>query len=50
LKFKTDENLPNEAATVLQAAGFDAETVWDEALSGATDAILADHTRQGNAA
>ena len=46
MKFKTDENLPNEAATVLQAAGFDAETVWDEALSGATDGTLADHARR----
>jgi Domain of unknown function (DUF5615) len=45
VKFKTDENLPGEAATVLQSAGFDAETVWSEALSGAPDEILADHAR-----
>ncbi len=46
MKFKTDENLPREAATVLQSAGFDAETVWNEALSGAPDEILADRARR----
>jgi predicted nuclease of predicted toxin-antitoxin system len=46
VKFKTDENLPREAATVLQSAGFDAETVWSEALSGAPDEILADRARR----
>ncbi len=45
MKFKIDENLPIEAATTLSEAGFDAETVRDEALSGAADEILADHAR-----
>ena len=41
MKFKIDENLPLEAATALRDAGFDVETVWDEALSGAADEIIA---------
>jgi predicted nuclease of predicted toxin-antitoxin system len=45
LKFKTDENLPVEAAAVLRDAGFDAETVWDEALAGSEDATIADRVR-----
>jgi predicted nuclease of predicted toxin-antitoxin system len=40
VKFKTDENLPNEAAATLREYGFDAQTVWDENLSGATDAVI----------
>ena len=40
MKFKTDENLPVEAAAILREAGFDVETVWDEALSGAADEII----------
>lgn len=45
MKFKTDENLPAEAATVLREAGYDAETVWDEALTGADDTIIAGRIR-----
>ena len=37
MKFKIDENLPFEAAEVLRGAGFGANTVGDEALSGADD-------------
>ena len=40
MKFKTDENLPIEAATTLREAGFDAETIWDEKLSGADDLVV----------
>ena len=40
MKFKTDENLPIEAATVLRDAGFDAETIRDERLSGADDQVV----------
>jgi predicted nuclease of predicted toxin-antitoxin system len=41
VKFKTDENLPIEAASTLRDCGFDAETVWDEALCGADDSAIA---------
>ena len=41
MKFKTDENLPLEASAVLRERGFDAETVWDEDLSGAEDRVIA---------
>jgi predicted nuclease of predicted toxin-antitoxin system len=43
LKFKIDENLPSEFAAILQAAGFEDDTVADEDLSGASDALLAQH-------
>jgi predicted nuclease of predicted toxin-antitoxin system len=45
LKFKIDENLPSEFAAILQGAGFEADTVADEDLSGAADALLAQHAR-----
>lgn len=45
MKFKIDENLPSEFAVILQDAGFDAETVADEDLSGAADGVLARHAR-----
>jgi predicted nuclease of predicted toxin-antitoxin system len=37
VRFKTDENLPVEAALALRDYGFDVETVWGEALAGADD-------------
>jgi hypothetical protein len=45
LKFKIDENLPFEFAAILREAGFEADTVADENLSGAADALLAQHAR-----
>jgi len=45
VKFKTDENLPVEAAATLREAGFDAETIWDEELSGADDLVVAGTSR-----
>ncbi|MBI4910079.1 MAG: DUF5615 family PIN-like protein [Acidobacteria bacterium] len=45
MKFKADENLPFEVASLLREAGFDAHTVWDETLSGAQDEMLADLAR-----
>jgi predicted nuclease of predicted toxin-antitoxin system len=45
LKFKIDENLPSECAVRLRDAGFTADTVADEHLSGAADAKLAQHAR-----
>ena len=44
MKFKTDENLPVEAAATLLAR-FDAETIWDEKLSGADDLVVASTSR-----
>jgi len=41
LKFKVDENLPETAARILRDAGFDAETVLNEGLGGASDTTLA---------
>jgi predicted nuclease of predicted toxin-antitoxin system len=46
VRFKTDENLPLEAATTLREAGFQVETVGDEALSGAADEIIASRAQQ----
>jgi hypothetical protein len=42
LKFKVDENLPTEYASVLRGAGFEADTVSDEKLSGASDSVLSE--------
>jgi predicted nuclease of predicted toxin-antitoxin system len=39
--FKTDENLPVEAAALLRAAGFDATTVLDQKLGGHPDSAVA---------
>ncbi|MBI3946639.1 MAG: DUF5615 family PIN-like protein [Armatimonadetes bacterium] len=41
MRFKVDENLPVEAAELLQAAGYEADTVEEEGLRGAKDATLA---------
>lgn len=45
MKFKIDENLPTEAAEILKSAGFDAHTVGDERLSGASDDTVAGASR-----
>jgi predicted nuclease of predicted toxin-antitoxin system len=45
LKFKIDQNLPGECAVLLREAGFEADTVDDEGLSGAEDCDIAEHTR-----
>jgi predicted nuclease of predicted toxin-antitoxin system len=42
LKFKIDENLPTEYAPILREAGFEADTVSDEKLSGAGDSVLSE--------
>lgn len=41
MKFKTDENLPLEAALLLRNAEFACETVQDEGLIGAPDTSIA---------
>ncbi len=40
-KFKVDENLPIEVADLLQQAGYDAATVYDQNLVGAIDTDIA---------
>jgi predicted nuclease of predicted toxin-antitoxin system len=40
MKFKTDENLPTEAADLLRSAGHDAVTVGEQRLGGAVDSTL----------
>jgi len=45
VRFKVDENLPVEAAEILCAYGFEAETVWDESLTGAEDEAIATRVR-----
>jgi len=37
MKFKIDENLPIELATLLQNEGYDASTIYSEDLKGAKD-------------
>jgi predicted nuclease of predicted toxin-antitoxin system len=43
MRFKVDENLPNEIAIELCAAGHDAETVHAEGLTGADDSVILAH-------
>ncbi|MFN0106353.1 MAG: DUF5615 family PIN-like protein [Bryobacteraceae bacterium] len=45
MKFKIDRNLPVEFADLLRQAGYEADTVEDEGLSGAEDAIVAECCR-----
>ena len=40
MKFKLDENLGRRGAELLQAAGHDVATVYDQGMSGATDEAL----------
>ena len=48
MKFKTDENLPEELASHLTASGHDCETVAQESLTGAPDDhLLAAAHREG---
>ena len=46
MKFKIDENLPSECASLLREAGFEADTVASEGLSGAADEALASRSRE----
>jgi len=48
VRFKTDENLPVEAALIFRDHGFEAETVWHESLSGADDEAIANGLRAEN--
>ena len=40
MKFKIDENLPAECTDLLRSAGFEADRVGDEKLSGTDDTVL----------
>ncbi len=46
MKFKVDENLPAELLDDLRVAGHEAETVSDEGLTGAPDAIILESVRR----
>jgi len=46
VKVKLDENLPAELLDDLRAAGHEADTVGDEGLTGAPDAVVLDRVRQ----
>ncbi len=41
MNFKVDENMPEEAADLLVAAGYEADTVRQEGLAGVDDPALA---------
>lgn len=45
MKFKIDENLPQEVCQSLISSGHDAMTVWAEGLTGASDSQLANVCR-----
>jgi predicted nuclease of predicted toxin-antitoxin system len=45
MRGKLDENMPTEAADLLRVAGWECDTVYDEALGGAEDARLIDRCR-----
>ena len=45
MRCKIDENLPIDAAALLQQAGHDCQTVYDEALDGAPDQRVIDTCR-----
>ena len=40
MKFKVDENLPEELAELLRDAGWDCYTIYDEALGGEVDPTI----------
>jgi predicted nuclease of predicted toxin-antitoxin system len=40
VKFKIDENLPDELADLLRSLGYEADTVGDEDLTGSADAAV----------
>lgn len=48
MKFKIDENLPVEVASIFREHGFEADTVVDQVLSGADDEAIANRVRTQN--
>jgi predicted nuclease of predicted toxin-antitoxin system len=45
LNFKIDENLPAECGVLLRREGFGADTVAEESLAGADDAVIAERVQ-----
>ena len=48
MKFKTDENLPVEAALALREYGLDAQTRGEESLAGATGEVVSASAKAGS--
>ncbi len=46
MKFKLDENLPTELLGELQAAGHEAQSVYDEGLVGAADPLILEKIKE----
>jgi predicted nuclease of predicted toxin-antitoxin system len=46
MKFKTDENLPEEAAELLRSAGYDASTILEQSMGGELDPEVASVCRR----
>ncbi|MBP8911127.1 MAG: DUF5615 family PIN-like protein [Phycisphaerae bacterium] len=46
MRFKTDENMPLEVVDLLRAAGHDAQSVFDQGLSGKPDDQIASICRR----
>ncbi len=42
MRFKIDENLPVEVADLLRTDNHDAQTIWDQKLSGEADRVISD--------
>ncbi len=45
MTFKLDENLPVELRDDLRALGYEADTVHDEGIAGATDEVILEQVR-----
>ncbi len=50
MKFKTDENLPNEASEILRQFGHDVTTIFEKTLPWSADAELASVCQKENRA
>jgi predicted nuclease of predicted toxin-antitoxin system len=48
MQFKIDENLPAELAELLQSAGHNAKTVYEQQLMGTKDSVLLNHCKVEN--
>ncbi len=46
MKFKTDENLPEEAAELLRSAGHDTSTIFEQSIGGESDPEIASACRR----